>query len=65
MLRFYEWAGREGDVTLQVPSGALSAAETDLMEKPSGELALHDGKITVHTKPYEIKTVMVKFGKMD
>jgi alpha-mannosidase len=63
VLRFYEWTGKEGDVTLQVPAGARSATETDLMEKALGELPLKDGKITVHTKPYEIKTVKVSFGK--
>ena len=65
VMRFYEWAGKEGDVTLQLPPGARSAVETDLMEKASGELALREGKITVHTKPYEIKTVKVKFGKTE
>ena len=34
VVRFYEWAGKQGDVTLQLPPGAESAAETDLMEKP-------------------------------
>jgi alpha-mannosidase len=63
VLRFYEWAGKEGDVTLQIPAAARSATETDLMEKALGELPLKDGKITVHTKPYEIKTVKVSFGK--
>ncbi len=65
VMRFYEWAGKEGDVTLQAPSGARSATETDLMEKGGGELPLKDGKVTVHTKPYEIKTVKVSFGKME
>jgi alpha-mannosidase len=63
VFRFYEWAGKEGDVTLQVPAGARSATETDLMEKTIGELPLRDGRVTVHTKPYEIKTVKVSFGR--
>jgi alpha-mannosidase len=65
VVRFYEWAGKEGDITLQVPPGARSAAETDLMEKTGGKLPLKDEKVTVHTKPYEIKTVKVSFGKME
>jgi alpha-mannosidase len=64
VLRFYEWAGKEGDVTVQVPGRAHSATETDLMEKALGELPLKDGRVNVHTKPYEIKTVKVSFGKI-
>ena len=62
ILRFYEWAGKETDVKLQVPAGAQSAAETDLMEKPAGNLPLREGTITVHTKPYEIKSVKIEFA---
>ena len=65
VLRFYEWAGKEGDVTVQVPARAHSATETDLMEKVLGELPLKDGRVNVHTKPYEIKTVKVSFGKVE
>jgi alpha-mannosidase len=62
VVRFYEWAGRDGDVMLQLPPGAQSATETDLMEKPMGGVSLHDGKISLHTKPYEIKTIKVMFS---
>ena len=62
VLRFYEWAGKESDVTIQLPPGAESAAETDLMEKPIGSLPVHNGAVSVHTKPYEIKTVKVQFS---
>ena len=62
VLRFYEWAGKEADVKVQLPAGAQSASETDLMEKPTVDLALRNGAVTVHTKPYEIKTLKVKFG---
>ena len=62
ILRFYEWAGKEADVKLHLPPGAQSASETDLMEKPIGELAVHNDSVTVHTKPYEIKTVKVRFA---
>ena len=63
-LRFYEWAGKGGDVRIGLPSGAQSASETDLMEKPSGSLSVADGKVVVPTKPYEIKTIQVKFSGM-
>jgi alpha-mannosidase len=62
VLRFYEWAGRESDVRVQLPKGAESAAETDLMEKPLKSLAIQDGVLTLHTKPYEIKTVKFRFA---
>ena len=62
VVRFYEWAGKDGDVTLQLTPGAQSATETNLMEKPIGGVSLHDDKVTLHTKPYEIKTIKVQFS---
>jgi alpha-mannosidase len=62
ILRFYEWAGKETDVRMQLPPGALSAQDADLMERPVGALPVASGVVTVHTKPYEIKTVKVRFA---
>jgi alpha-mannosidase len=62
ILRYYEWAGKEGDVKLHLPAGAQAASETDLMERPLGELPVKDGAVTVHTKPYEIKTILIRFA---
>ena len=62
VLRFYEWAGKEGEVTIQLPPGAQSAEATDLMEKPMGSLSIHSGAVSVHTKAYEIKTIKVQFA---
>ena len=62
ILRYYEWAGKESDVKLQLPAGAQSASETDLMERPLVELSVTESSVTVHTKPYEIKTVRVRFA---
>jgi len=62
VLRFYEWAGREADITLHVPSGARSASETDLVERSLAGLPVKDQTVTIHTKPYEIKTVKVDFA---
>ena len=61
ILRFYEWAGRETDVKIQLPPGAESAQDADLMERPIADLPLRAGTVTVHAKPYEIKTVKVRF----
>ena len=62
VLRFYEWAGKEADVKLQIPAGAKSASDTDLMERSIAELGVHNDVVTVHTKPYEIKTVKIRFA---
>jgi hypothetical protein len=32
------------------------------MERPIGGLSLQSGVVTVHTMPYEIKTVKVRFA---
>ena len=62
ILRFYEWADKETDAKLQLPVGAEKVSETDLMEKPLAELSVQDGTVTDHTKPYEIKTIRVRFA---
>ncbi|HZC65366.1 MAG TPA: glycoside hydrolase family 38 C-terminal domain-containing protein, partial [Candidatus Dormibacteraeota bacterium] len=59
IVRFYEWAGRETDVRFTVPAEAMTASDADLMERPLADLALRDGSVTVHAKPYEIKTVRI------
>ena len=61
VLRFYEWAGKEGDVKIQLPPGAQSAHDADLMERPIADLLVQNGTVAVHTKPYEIKTVKIGF----
>jgi alpha-mannosidase len=62
VVRFYEWAGKNGDVTLQFSNALESSQETNLMEKPSGSLAPKSNVLSVPTKPYEIKTVQVHFS---
>jgi len=64
IVRFYEWAGKQGDVAIQLPTGAISASETDLMERPLGELSIANAAVKVPTKPYEIKTLRVQFSGM-
>jgi alpha-mannosidase len=63
VVRFYEWAGKGGDVTLEVPQGAIAASDADLMENQLGHLPIKNDKVTVPTKPYEIKTVRVTFAR--
>jgi alpha-mannosidase len=61
VLRFYEWDGKESDVALQLPESVQSAEEADLMERTMESLAVHGRTVTLHTKPYEIKTIRVQF----
>jgi alpha-mannosidase len=65
IVRFYEWAGKKGDVHLMLPQRADSASATNLMESVEGPLSLDStGKVViVPTNPYEIKTVKVQFAK--
>jgi alpha-mannosidase len=63
IVRFYEWAGRGGNVHLQFRPAAESARETNLMETPSGSVVIDAGSVVVSTKPYEIKTVQVHLSK--
>jgi alpha-mannosidase len=61
ILRFYEWSGKEADVKIEVPSGVQSAADADLQEIPQTELKVANNTVTVHTKPFEIKTVLLRY----
>jgi len=63
LLRFYEWAGKESDITLHPDTSVADASETDLMERSIQPVTSKDGGLVVHTKPYEIKTVKVQLGK--
>jgi hypothetical protein len=61
IVRFYEWEGKDSDITLELSPGVQPATLTNLMESPTDNVSLHDGKITLHTQPYEIRTVKVQF----
>lgn len=60
VLRFYEWAGKSGDIRLQLSVLVQSAQDVSLMEKPAGSLAVQGEVVIVPTKPYEIRTVQVR-----
>jgi alpha-mannosidase len=63
LLRFYEWAGKAGEVQVSVPVGATDATLTNLMEQPEGApLALNAAsQITVPVHPFEIVSVRVNY----
>jgi alpha-mannosidase len=63
LVRFYEWAGKGGNVTLTLPPGILSASLANLMEKPEGSplTVLGGQQVTVPVTPFEIQTVIVHY----
>jgi alpha-mannosidase len=63
IFRFYEWAGKDAEVRIQVPEGAKSARLANLQEIPEGSpLSIEDGNtISVPSHPYEIVTVRVEY----
>jgi alpha-mannosidase len=62
IARFYEWAGQEADVTLDLPAGAQHAFRANLLEKPGDSLPLDGNRVTIHTEPYSIETVKIEFS---
>ncbi len=65
IFRFYEFEGKPVEVKLHLPERAVSAVETNLMERRQQPVMLSsDGReVTVPTGPYEIKTVEVSFRR--
>ena len=55
ILRFHEFQGRRGEVTVHTRLDVKQWCECNLMEEP-GEFK--NGEIRVILKPYEIKTLM-------
>jgi alpha-mannosidase len=64
IYRFYEFAGKQTQVHLQLANEAATAFETNLMEVPERALELQPGgrELVVPTGPFEIKTVKVSFN---
>ena len=54
IVHLYEWKGEDHTVDIDVPAGATAATETNLMEKPEGNLALKENRVTLHVHPFEI-----------
>lgn len=62
VIRFYEWAGKAGNVVLTVPSGARSASAANLMEESEGSaLSVTGDRITVPVTPFQIQTVRIDY----
>jgi len=65
VLRFYEWAGKDTNVVLQLPADTRTATETNLMEHAESNVSANSSQLTMHTKPYEIKTVKIDFAGIE
>jgi alpha-mannosidase len=62
IFRVYEWAGKDSDVKIHLPKGAISATVTNLMEKAEGaSIPIADDTVKVPIHPYEILTVRVDY----
>ena len=66
IARFYEWAGKSGDVALTVPAGVKSAEVVNLMEQSTGqavpvEAASSGSVVKVPVTPYMIQTVRLNY----
>ena len=65
VVRFYEWAGKAGDVHLRFAMPVQSATETNLMEKAGNSVSVHDNEVSIATKPYEVRTVQVRIARLE
>lgn len=63
IFRVYESAGKQSDVSLDVPEGGTSAMATNLMEQPQpGEpVSLNGRRVSFTIHPYEIKTIELDY----
>ena len=65
ILRFYEWAGKDGTAVIHVPPGVTSASLTNLMEAEQGAPLSVTGSdtVTVPVHPYEITSVRIDYQR--
>ena len=62
VLRLYEANGKAENALLSFFRAPNAAVEADLLEKEIAPLALKDGRIALAFRPFEIKTVKVRFA---
>ncbi|HXJ46765.1 MAG TPA: glycoside hydrolase family 38 C-terminal domain-containing protein, partial [Candidatus Dormibacteraeota bacterium] len=65
VVRFYEWAGKAGDVHLHFAASVQSATDANLIEKPGTPLSVRENEIIVPTKSFEIRTVAVRLARQE
>jgi alpha-mannosidase len=62
IVRLYEAHNQRGRVALRFGRPPVSAEETDLLERPTGPLAVEGDTITITVRPFEVKTLRVRLG---
>jgi len=65
VVRFYEWAGKAGDVHLHFAASVQSATDANLIEKPGTPLSVRENEIIVPTKSFEIRTVAIRLARQE
>ena len=60
VLRLYESENARTKTVLRVPAGVTKAYSCNLLEEIEEELPVVDGKASFLTKPYEIKTILIR-----
>jgi alpha-mannosidase len=60
VIRAYENNRTRGSVNLSVDTNIASGIESNILEEELGNLIVNDNSIRFDTKPYEIKTIIVK-----
>ena len=60
VLRLYESENARTKTVLRVPAGVTKAYSCNLLEEIEEELPVVDGKVSFLTKPYEIKTILLR-----
>ena len=60
VLRLFESENARTKTALRVPAGTKAAYSCNLLEEIEEELPVVDGKVTFVTKPFEIKTILLK-----
>lgn len=62
ILRFYEYGNRRDTVKVNFPSSVRNICECNLMEKPIEEVTHSGNEVVFQMRPYEIKTLKIKFS---
>jgi alpha-mannosidase len=62
VMRLYESTGVATDATVTFGRSPSQCEETDLLERPTKDLPVKSGKLPLRFKPFEIKTVRVRFA---
>ncbi len=60
IIRLYDAAGEGAESEVQFNFDVREVYEADLMENPIKALKIHDGKVSLRLKRFEIKTIRVK-----